>query len=44
MKSAEVCRVKVKAEVVPLVILNLVFESRNGELEIGRGKCVPYTR
>ena len=40
-KSAEVCRVKVTVEVEPQVIFNIVFESRNEEFEIERGKCGP---
>ena len=39
--SADVCRVKVKVEMVSQVIFKLVFESRDGELEIERGNCVP---
>ena len=42
VKSATVCRVKVKVEVVPQALFSLVFESRDGEVKIVRGKCVPY--
>ena len=31
VKSVEVCRVKVKVEVVPHVIFSPVFESRDGD-------------